>query len=110
MVASALGIGLWMTSLAIQFRDIRHALTFLVQLGMYSSPVIYSVGIVPEKLRYIYAINPMVGVIEGFRSSLLGTGPMPWDLIGIGIVSASFFLFTGIFYFRRQERIFSDVA
>jgi lipopolysaccharide transport system permease protein len=52
----------------------------------------------------------MVGVIEGFRSSLLGTGPMPWDLIGIGIVSASFFLFTGIFYFRRQERIFSDVA
>lgn len=110
MIASALGIGLWLTSLAIQYRDIRHALTFVVQLGMYSSPVIYSASIIPSSFRYFYAINPMVGVIEGFRSALLSTGPMPWDLIGIGAFSATFFLATGLLYFRRQERVFSDVA
>jgi lipopolysaccharide transport system permease protein len=110
MLASALGIGLWLTAMAIQYRDIKHALSFVVQLAMYASPVIYSASIIPERFRYLYAINPMVGVIEGFRSSLLGTGQMPWDLIAIGSVSATVFLVSGLFYFRRQERVFSDVA
>ncbi len=110
MLASALGIGLWLTAMAIQYRDIKHALTFVVQLAMYASPVIYSANIIPERFRYLYAINPMVGVIEGFRSALLGTGPMPWDLIAIGSASATAFLISGLFYFRRQERVFSDVA
>lgn len=110
MLASALGIGLWLTAMAIQYRDIKHALSFVVQLAMYASPVIYSANIIPERFRYFYAINPMVGVIEGFRSALLGTGPMPWDLIAIGSTSATVFLVSGLFYFRRQERVFSDVA
>ena len=110
MLASALGIGLWLTAMAIQYRDIKHALSFVVQLAMYASPVIYSANIIPERFRYLYAINPMVGVIEGFRSALLGTGPMPWDLIAIGSASATVFLVSGLFYFRRQERVFSDVA
>jgi lipopolysaccharide transport system permease protein len=110
MLASALGIGLWLTAMAVQYRDIKHALTFVVQLAMYASPVIYSANIIPERFRYLYAINPMVGVIEGFRSALLGTGPMPWDLIAIGTASATVFLVSGLFYFRRQERVFSDVA
>jgi lipopolysaccharide transport system permease protein len=110
MLASALGIGLWLTAMAIQYRDIKHALSFVVQLAMYASPVIYSANIIPERFRYLYAINPMVGVIEGFRSALLETGPMPWDLIAIGSASATVFLVSGLFYFRRQERVFSDVA
>jgi len=110
MLASALGIGLWLTAMAIQYRDIKHALSFVVQLAMYASPVIYSASIIPVRFRYLYAINPMVGVIEGFRSALLGTGPMPWDLIAIGSASATVFLVSGLFYFRRQERVFSDVA
>ena len=110
MLASALGIGLWLTAMAIQYRDIKHALSFVVQLAMYASPVIYSANIIPERFRYLYAINPMVGVIEGFRIALLGTGPMPWDLIAIGSASATVFLVSGLFYFRRQERVFSDVA
>jgi len=110
MLSSALGIGLWLTAMAVQYRDIKHALTFVVQLAMYASPVIYSANIIPGRFRYLYAINPMVGVIEGFRSALLGTGPMPWDLIAIGSTSATVFLVSGLFYFRRQERVFSDVA
>ena len=110
MVASALGIGLWLTAMAIQYRDIKHALNFVVQLAMYASPVIYSANIIPEQYRYIYAINPMVGVIEGFRSALLGSGPMPWNLVLVGVLSTTLILVSGLFYFRRQERIFSDVA
>lgn len=110
MVASALGIGLWLTAMAIQYRDIKHALNFVVQLAMYASPVIYSANIIPEQYRYICAINPMVGVIEGFRSALLGSGPMPWNLVLVGVLSTTLILVSGLFYFRRQERIFSDVA
>jgi lipopolysaccharide transport system permease protein len=110
MVAAALGLGLWLTAMAIQYRDIKHALSFVVQLAMYASPVIYSAGIIPDRFKYMYAINPMVGVIEGFRTALLGTGQMPWDLIAIGMASTTVFLVTGMLYFRRQERLFSDVA
>jgi lipopolysaccharide transport system permease protein len=110
MVAASLGVGLWLTAMAIQYRDVKHALSFVVQLAMYASPVIYSVNIIPEKYRLLYAVNPMVGVIEGFRSALLNTNPMPWDLIAVGVLSSSIILASGLYYFRRQERIFSDVA
>lgn len=110
MIAAALGAGLWLTAMAIQYRDIKHALSFLVQLAMYASPIIYSVDVIPVSWRYLYALNPMVGVIEGFRSALLGTRLMPWDLITIGAMSSIILLVSGIFYFRRQERVFADVA
>lgn len=110
MVAGAAGLGMWLTALAIHYRDVKHALNFITQLIMYASPVVYSANIVPEKWQPIYAINPMVGVIEGFRAAILGTRPMPWEWIGIGAISASVTLISGLLFFRRQERIFADVA
>lgn len=110
MVAAAAGLGMWLTALAIHYRDVKHALNFISQLIMYASPVVYSASIVPEKWQPLYAINPMVGVIEGFRAALLGTRPIPWDWVLIGAVTASLTLLTGMLFFRRQERIFADVA
>lgn len=110
MVVSAAGLGMWLTALAIHYRDVKHALNFVTQLIMYASPVVYSASIVPEKWQSLYAINPMVGVIEGFRAAILGTRPMPWDWIAIGAASALIVLLSGLLFFRRQERIFADVA
>ena len=110
MVAAAAGLGMWLTAMAIQYRDVKHALNFVVQLLMYSTPVVYPTAIVPAKWQPIYALNPMVGVIEGFRAALLGTRAMPWDWIGIGALSATVLLVSGLMYFRRQERLFADVA
>lgn len=110
MVTAAAGLGMWFTALAIHYRDVKHALNFISQLIMYASPVVYSTSIVPERWRAVYAVNPMVGVIEGFRAAILGTRPMPWDWISIGAASATLMLLSGLLFFRRQERIFADVA
>jgi len=117
MVLTAAGIGMWLSALAIQYRDVRHAMTFMAQLLMYAAPVVWPVSLIIEKfpesgetIRLIYGIYPMAGVIEGFRAALLGTTPMPWDLIGIGALSAVLLAVSGAFYFRRMERIFADVA
>lgn len=110
MTACALGVGLWLSAMAVQYRDVAHALTFLAQIWMYLSPVLYPASLVPERYRLIYALNPMVGVISGFRSCLLGEPAMPWDQIAIGGAVSAFFLVTGALYFRRSERLFADVA
>jgi lipopolysaccharide transport system permease protein len=89
---------------------VRYALQFSVQLMMYASPVVYPASIIPEQYRLLYALNPMVGVIEGFRAALIGTQPMPWDFIAIGAVVSSLLFVTGAYYFRRMERIFADVV
>lgn len=110
MMSTAAGVGIWLTAMAIQYRDIKYGINFLVQLLMYAAPVVYPTSIIPEKFVYIYAINPMVGVIEGFRASLLNTRPMPWDLIFIGTVSSTAMLGIAVAYFRSKERLFADVA
>ena len=110
MSLAAAGCSIWLTALAVQYRDVKHAMTFIVQLGMYVTPVIYSTNMIPERYRWAFALNPMVGVIEGFRSALLGTQPMPWTLIGIGCLSTGVLLVTGLVFFRSRERIFADVA
>lgn len=110
MVLTASGIGMWLSALAIQYRDVRHAVTFVLQLLMYAAPVVWPVSLIPEQYRLFYGIYPMVGVIEGFRSALLGTNPMPWDLILVGGITAGLIAVSGAFYFRRMERIFADVA
>ena len=110
MILTASGVGMWLSALAIQYRDIRHAIGFVTQLLMYAAPVVWPVSLIPEKYRLFYGIYPMAGVIEGFRSSLIGTNPMPWDLILVGAVSALLIALSGAFYFRRMERIFADVA
>lgn len=109
LIITSLGFGLWLSALTVQYRDIRYGLQFGVQLLMYAAPVVYPASLVPEQYRLIYAINPMVGVIEGFRSAILATNPMPWDLIIIGTISAVFVGFTGALYFKRREKYFADV-
>ena len=110
MVITASGVSVWLTALAVQYRDVKHAMNFLVQLGMYASPVVYPVSLIPEQYRLLYGLNPMAGVIESFRAGLLGTQPIRWDLLGVGAVSGSVFLLTGLAFFRSKEKIFADVA
>lgn len=110
MILTAMGVGVWLAALAIQYRDIKHAMQFITQLLMYAAPVVWPASLIPPQYRLIYGLYPMAGVIEGFRSALLGTNPMPWDLILMGALSATLLAISGIFYFRRMERIFADVA
>ena len=110
MMLSAAGMGMWLTAMAIQYRDINYAMGFGVQLLMYAAPVVYPASSVPDNFRLLYGLFPMAGVIEGFRSALLGTNPMPWDLLAVGSGVVIFVFITGALYFRRMERIFADVV
>jgi len=114
MIMTSAGIGMWLSALAIQYRDVGFATQFMSQLLMYAAPVVWPVSLIGEKFgdtaRLIYGLYPLVGVIEGFRSALLGHNPMPWDLIGMGSITAVFLFISGAFYFKRKERIFADVA
>jgi lipopolysaccharide transport system permease protein len=110
MMASAVGLGMWLGALAVQYRDVKHGMSFAIQLLMYAAPVVYPVSYVPDQFRLLYALNPMVGVVEGFRVSLLGTTAMPWDLIGMSAIGSVFILVSGAWYFRRRERVFADVV
>jgi lipopolysaccharide transport system permease protein len=110
MMLTAAGLGLWLTALAVQYRDVKHAMSFLVRILMYGAPVVYPANLIPERYQLLYAINPMVGVIEGFRAALLGTRAMPWDFLAVGTVSALIIAGFGTLYFRSRERLFADVA
>jgi len=110
MMFTASGMGMWLTALAIQYRDIRYGLNFFVRLLMYGSPVIYATSNVPEKYHLVYALNPLVGVIEGFRAVLLDTRGIPWKFISIGFAVAIALFVTGAFYYRKMENNFADVA
>lgn len=110
MVLSASGMGMFLTALAVQYRDVKYGMTFGVQLLMYAAPIVYPASAVPDQFRLVYAINPMVGVVEGFRAAFIGVNPMPWDMIGIGAISALLVVTCGAVYFRRMERTFADVA
>ena len=110
MMLTAAGLGMWMTALAVQYRDVKYGLNFAVQLLMYCAPVVYPASLIPDRWQLAYALNPMVGVIEGFRGALLGTRDMPWDLLAVGAASALVIAVTGCLYFRSKERLFADVA
>ena len=110
MMTTAVGMGMWLSSMAVQFRDVKYGMTFLAQLFMYAAPVVYPASLIPDRYRLSYGLNPMAGVVEGFRSALLGTNPMPWDLLAMGTVVAIVVAIGGALYFRRTERIFADVA
>ncbi|MFM7572779.1 MAG: ABC transporter permease [Snowella sp.] len=108
--AASMGAGLWLASLNVKYRDFRYIVPFIVQFGLYISPVGFSSNIVPEKWRFLYSLNPMVGVIDGFRWAILGTSYtlyLPGFLLSLLIVA--FFVITGIWYFRKTERTFADV-
>jgi lipopolysaccharide transport system permease protein len=108
MMAVPAGTGMWLSALAIRFRDVKFAMPFVVRMLVYSAPIVYSASTIPEKYRILYSLNPIVGVIEGFRACLLGT-PMPWLFIVPGIITSILLLVTGAFYFRKMERVFVDV-
>ena len=103
------GFGLWASALAIRFRDVRRAMPFVVRMLMYTAPVVYSIKSIPDKYQLLYAFNPLVGIIEGFRACLIGT-TMPWLAVGIGSVITVLIALSGAFYFKRMERIFVDVV
>ena len=107
---TALGVGLWLSAMNVQYRDIRYALPFLVQFWMFISPVVYPSSMVPEPWRALYRINPMAGVIEGFRWALLGTDSSLGLETAVSALVALILLISGIFYFRRMERTFADVV
>jgi lipopolysaccharide transport system permease protein len=110
IVATAIGVGCWLAPLNIQYRDVRHLVPFMTQSWLFLSPVAYPMSVIPERYRSLYSLNPLAGVIEGFRAVLLGTQPIPWPAIGVGSATASFLFVSGIYYFRRMEWRFPDVA
>ncbi|MDZ4875410.1 MAG: hypothetical protein CLLPBCKN_004806 [Chroococcidiopsis cubana SAG 39.79] len=108
--AAAIGAGLWLAALTVEYRDFRHVVPFLVQVGQYISPVGFSSNIVPEQWRLLYSLNPMVGVIDGFRWAILGGEAqlyLPGLILSVGLVLL--LLTSSIWYFRRTERTFADV-
>jgi lipopolysaccharide transport system permease protein len=105
----AVGVGLWMSALNVQYRDIRYAIPFVIQLWMFLSPVIYPVSMVGERYQWLLALNPMGGVINAFRASILGHKPIDWFLLNISAIIIIFLFLSGMYYFRRMEKVFADV-
>jgi lipopolysaccharide transport system permease protein len=108
-LALALAVGLWLGPINVRFRDIKHTLPFVLQVWMYASPVIYSSSMIPERWRWVYSLNPMVGVIEGFRWALLATSAPDFRAMAISCVTVLLLLAGGIVYFKKMERFFADL-
>jgi lipopolysaccharide transport system permease protein len=108
-LATSLGVGLWLSALNVLYRDFQYTVPFIIQLWMFASPVVYSSTLIPEQFRFLYGLNPMAGVIEGFRWALLGTTP-PGGMILVSTGVVVFLLVGGLFYFKRMEQYFADVV
>lgn len=108
-MATALGIGLWLTALNVKYRDIGLLVPFLTQIWMYISPIAYSSTIVPDRWIWLYSLNPITGVVEGFRWALLGKAPPPAGPLALSCAVVVVMLFSGLWYFRRTERSFADM-
>ncbi len=108
-LASALSVGLWLSALNVKYRDIRYTIPFLAQLWLFASPVAYSSSMVPEKWQALYGINPMVGVVEGFRWALLDKSAPPGPMLIVSVVATVILLVGGLFCFRRMEKSFADI-
>ena len=102
------GVGLWLSALAIRYRDVKFAMPFIIRMLIYSAPILYPASAIPEQYRFLYSLNPIVAVVEGYRACLLGM-PMPWEFILPGSLVAVLVLVFGAIYFRRMERVFVDV-
>lgn len=107
---AAFGIGLWLSALNVRYRDVNYIIPFVVQVWLYASPVAYSSTLIPAQWQWLYGLNPMVGVIEGFRWALLGTSWEPGGLILLSTLIVLFVLLTGLFYFHRMEDTFADIV
>jgi lipopolysaccharide transport system permease protein len=109
-LVTSLGVGLWLSALNVQYRDVRYAVPFLVQIWLFATPIAYPSSLLDEPWRTVYAINPMVGVVEGFRWALLGADTAPGPMIVVSTMAALGILVGGALYFRRMERTFADVV
>ena len=108
-VLTALAVGLWLSTLNVKYRDVRYTINFLIQFWLFATPVAYPSSIVPERWRALYGLNPMAGVVEGFRWALLGTQP-PGAMLAVSIAVVIVLLIGGLYYFRRMEQEFADVV
>jgi lipopolysaccharide transport system permease protein len=108
-IMTSFAVGLWLSSLNVKYRDFQYTIPFLIQVWLYSSPVVYPSSLIPEQFRLLYGLNPMAGVIEGFRWALLGTNP-PGAMILISVGVVVLLLVGGLFYFKRMEQYFADVV
>ncbi len=109
-LVTSLGVGLWLSALNVEYRDVRYVVPFITQFWMFATPIAYPSSLLKEPWRTIYGLNPMVGVVEGFRWALLGTRTAPGPVIAASTAAALFILVTGAFYFRRMEKTFADVV
>lgn len=109
-LATSLGVGLWLSALNVQFRDVRYVVPFITQFWMFATPIAYPSGLLMARWRIIYALNPMAGVVEGFRWALLGTHTKPGPMIAVSTFAALGLLVSGAYYFRRMEKTFADVV
>src|SRR5262249_13836605 len=107
---TALGVGLWLSALNVEYRDVRYLLGFATQIWLFATPIAYPSSMLPEPWRIVYGLNPMAGVVEGFRWALLGSNSAPGPIIAVSATAALVILVTGAFYFRRMERTFADVV
>jgi lipopolysaccharide transport system permease protein len=109
-LVTALGVGLWLSSLNVKYRDVRYVVPFITQFWMFATPIAYSSSLLSQPCRTIYGLNPMVGVVEGFRWALLGTKTAPGPIIALSSLAALVILIGGAFYFRRMEKTFADLV
>jgi len=109
-LCAAVGVGFWLSAMNVKFRDVRYVVPFLVQFWMYASPIIYSSTMIPARYRTLYALNPMVGVVDGFRWALLGAKTTPGPTLAVSAVATILFLIGGALYFRKMEAQFADVV
>lgn len=109
-VVTSLGVGVWLSALNVEYRDVHHAVPFVIQLWFFASPIAYPSSLLSEPWRTIYGLNPMAGVVEGFRWALLDTGSAPGAIVAVSSLAALAVLVSGVFYFRRVEKTFADLV
>jgi lipopolysaccharide transport system permease protein len=109
-VMTALGVGLWLSALNVQYRDVRYTIGFLTQFWLFATPVAYPSSLIPAKWRALYGLNPMAGVVEGFRWALLGKADPPGALLAVSVGVVILILVGGLYYFRRMEQTFADIV
>ncbi|MCG8462701.1 MAG: ABC transporter permease, partial [Holophagales bacterium] len=107
---TALAVGLWLSAMNVQFRDVRYTVPFLTQLWLFITPIAYPSSLLAEKWRLVYSLNPMVGVVEGFRWALLGAETAPGPMLLVSTAAALLLLVSGAYYFKRMERTFADLV
>jgi lipopolysaccharide transport system permease protein len=109
-VLAAVGVGFWLSALNVKYRDVRYVVPFLVQFWMFASPIVYPSSLLPSRWRTLYALNPMVGVVDGFRWALLGTKTAPGPVLAVSVLATFAFVLGGALYFRRMEAQFADIV